>query len=474
MNKIGGSAVRFPNYFLTCTANFGVVPLFFICFFLLLPLLDFLFALFVSVIFVFDTIKKLHTNYSLYALFIVFLTFNVKAFPRDIILSKGEQKEIPLPLKSSFSLGNSMVLSKKVLKNQILIKGKALGYTDLKIFGPKGAVETYKIYVLPRKQEMAFVNLAEYIKEAQLEFKIIGDRLKITGMIRDYRNYVLLEQIIKKSPEQFIIDLTFERKLKSKILGQIYEQLTDLNFSFHYCDLKGIEIYCFINQEKIKFLQEQPWFKDKMIQFIPRIKAAKNFKVRMKILQIENLKGKEINFGLNQLKGNFQSFFEQGTKSLIEENQILFSQKDLKVESVAEPEGIIILNEPLVFEIGSEIPFRADSQLGLNTQWKFAGLKIILKIEPEGDQYLLKYQTEFTMPHENTISGSKNKGKVEFHLRTPLDLFQIQYQTHTNLDSGIPLMKEVPLLGKLFSSTSKLKTYKKLVGVLTIEENGDL
>lgn len=401
------------------------------------------------------------------------MTVNVKAFPSDIILGRGEQKEIQLKAGDSFSLGNSQVISKKVYKNHLLIKGKSIGFSDLKVLRGKNVVFDYKIYVLPKKQELSFIGISDALKEINLTPQILGEKIKITGTINHIDHYYFLERIISNYKNQIINEIQLNQKIKNQIIASYYEQFQNLGIEFHFCKMQDLMVYCYLPKTSEVDQKIHELFPNRLLTIFYKKNKPKNLKIKLKLIQIENLKGKDFTFGLDQINTNFQNLFEKGVESFIEENKIILSQKNLEAKSIAEPEGIIAVGESLNFEVGSEIPFRADNQFTINTQWKFAGLKIKLKLDEMNNQYWLQYDTELTLPHENAISGSKTNGKLLAQTDYSQSLFQIHYETDSKQESGIPLIKDIPLIGRLFRGTSKLKTYKQLVGIIQINEGID-
>lgn len=83
---------------------------------------------------------------------------------------------------------------------------------------------------------------------------------------------------------------------------------------------------------------------------------------------------------------------------------------------------------------------------------------------------LLDYETEFSRPVEQAISGSKEISSVLLEVGVPMKIFQIGFQTTSKNRTGIPLISEIPILKHLFESKSDQKTYKQIYGYVVLEE----
>jgi Flp pilus assembly secretin CpaC len=151
-----GAAFAFGAAAPSWIANFGVVPLLRLAAFLLAPIaLCFalrrfsvtavLEAMAISQSKIRDLVKMKHLNVAITLIFVkAFLLLPVAAFAQmrasDIILSKGEQKELSFPGLKNFSVGNAEIISYKFMpkSGKLLVKGKSVGFTDLIVWTEKG------------------------------------------------------------------------------------------------------------------------------------------------------------------------------------------------------------------------------------------------------------------------------------------------------------------------------------------------
>ena len=148
--------------------------------------------------------------------------------------------------------------------------------------------------------------------------------------------------------------------------------------------------------------------------------------------------------------------------------------KNLGVDAslLAEPIVLIRPLKKVKIQVGAEIPYPSVSKDGnQNTIFKFDGLKLALELKKEGDGFLLDYSAEITKPNVGgEISGSKESASARVSIIKPIELFEINFQTKALEKDSLPVMGSIPLFGKLFSNSKNSKTYKKITGLVMLEE----
>jgi Flp pilus assembly secretin CpaC len=390
----------------------------------------------------------------------------------DLILAKGEQKELHVPGGiHKFSIGNSEVIAKKLIGPSLLIKGKSMGFSDLKIWSRSKKQIHYRIYVLSKNDQLSNLQLAHSLKELNLKLSVSGNLIKITGEIKNKEDYGLIKKLVKLNKDQIIDNVKLSKQLRSEIIGEIYEYFYKENLSRFKCHDEYLKLICQISKHQSlsesiqKVLQEKYY-----LEVLSTRMYENNYKLKLKLIQLEQLDGEELSLGLNQLSSRMEDFFNNGLVSLINKNVILLRHHKIHASTLGEPEIVAQLGEETKIEIGSEIPFRADALNAINTQWKFAGMRLKFMLAPDGKDFKLKYETEFTRPQEGTITGSKNQSTINLNKNKPIELFKVLFKTTTNEQSGIPVLEKIPILGELFKSKSNVETYKSITGLLILEE----
>jgi hypothetical protein len=479
-------------------ANLGVVPLFLLAAFLFAPIaLCFALRRFsvTAVLEAIDISSRNKTHLAILKLLNItkgrffvkgfFLAHIALSFPAqatistgalsDVVLAKGEQRELGFEGIKKFSVGNSDIISYKLnaKSSKLLIKGKKVGFTDLIIWNKKGK-ETISIYVLSREKFLKTFQIAEALKNLNLTIDIKGPIMTATGVISDFSDYLYLQKIKRQYENQVFLRINLDPKLRNHIIGQIYKKLFANGHSNVSCQVDWLEIICFYEgSSKSEFLKQlAAYYQVSFIQQNSRL-LQKNFRLKFKLIQLERMDGREIHLGLDKLQSNLMDFFENGIRNLVEQNSLFLQKYQMDLSSLAEPEMIINLDTPQLIEIGTQIPFQNISTQNTNIiapiEWRFAGLKIKTKITESQGRPFLKFHTEFTRPSEQGIGGSKEVSSVLLDVGVPIKIFQIGLQTISKDRKGIPFISDVPILKHLFESKSDQKTYKQIYGYVILE-----
>lgn len=473
-------------------ANLGVVPLLRLAAFLLAPIALCLALRRFSVTAVLEAInissRKNLNNLSFLKLLTVtrslvfvkvFLFLPVASFggvsPSDIILAKGEQKEILLKDLKKFSVGNPEVISYKFFpkEGKLLIKGKKVGFTDL-VLWTKNGKENFSIYILSKQKFLKTFQLADALKNLNLTIDIKGPVMTASGTLSDFGDYLYLQKIKGQFQDQVFFKITLDPRLRNHIVAQIYKKLYTNGFSSVTCQTDWMDIMCFYegysNENLLKQLAS--FYRVSFIAQDSRLKY-KNYRLKLKLIQMEKMDGREIHVGLDKLKASLRDLFDHGLKKLIDDNYVFLTQSKLDLSSLAEPELIVNLNSPQVIEIGSQIPYQNIGMEGATViapiDWRFAGLRIKTKITESYGKILLDYETEFTRPVDKAITGSKEVSSALLEIGVPLKIFQVGFQTTSRGRQGIPFISEIPILKNLFESKSDQKTYKQIYGYVVLE-----
>ncbi len=476
------------NY-LTWISNLGVVPLFLLAAFLFAPIAFFLFLRRVSVIAVLEAINISHwiTNYFLNlkllnltrslvfvkVLLVLPAAANAQNHQTDIILAKGEQKELTFTQLRKLSVGNSSVISHKLIKNKLLIKGKKIGFSDLIVWEERPV--KYNIYVLSKQKYLKTIQLADALRNLSLQIDIKGPMITAQGEVSDFGDYLYLHKIKQQFKDQVFFKVRLSPALRNFIIGHIYKRMYQSGFSKVSCQNEWLDITCSYegehNKKVIKQLQTSHAVT--LLEQDSNL-AQKNYQLRMKIVQVESLDGREVRLGLDKLSASVADIFDHGLRKLIDDNFILLSESKVNLSTLAEPEMIVNLNHPQLIEIGSQIPFQNITPKNTNIiapiDWKFAGLKIVTHVSASYGKLLLKYSSEFSRPLGNGISGSKEESSVILTPSESVKIFQIGFKTTSLGKDKIPYLSEIPILKHLFTSTSSSETYKHIYGFIQLEE----
>lgn len=485
------------NYFSLWIANFGVDPLFSILFFLFLPAFFFLKFLLHLVCIVFDAmtvslsylfkIKIINSPVYLPILaflvkiFIVLSPIKVYANGKisneinHIFMAKGEQEEIDANQMTRYSVGNKEVIKHLfVEKNRkILIKGLSVGFSDLILWKEKTKT-TYHIYVLSKKEQLNKMQLAETFKRTGLNTSIQGSLLVVTGTIKEYSEYLIVQNILKNKYKNLLTDIKIDKNLRNHIFGEIYAQTYNLGATKTICFNTQVNIDCSIQGLDLKNSHLQRLAEKFNIKFQNSLGILKdtNYMAYFKIIQVEHSRNDKRKIGISKISSPLVDLINKNYVSLIEGESIHLSQFNANATLLAEPQTSLILEEKAILSLGGELPYNniQGNNQNTTTQWKFYGLKINTVLKNLNGRPFLKYNTELTAPEEQNISGSKGQSGIYITKNKYVKLFEVGYKIKNHTEEGVPLLNKIPLLKYLFTSDDKSESYKQIICYVKVEE----
>lgn len=123
---------------------------------------------------------------------------------------------------------------------------------------------------------------------------------------------------------------------------------------------------------------------------------------------------------------------------------------------------------------GGEIPIRSSTRYSSQITWRPHGLTLRLKVaQTTGDRIRLDIHTEVShldpTPGDDTLpslKASRMKTQVDARLGVPLLLSGLLQEEMRKKAQGIPLLRQIPILGSLFGSTDYLNERSELVAIL--------
>jgi len=482
-------------------ANLGVVPLLLFAAFLFLPAFVFLRALLFFVTRVFETILILLQRIQLCELrrikYLPRMLTSVKALAlgillvssahaqdgsnpikkQSLILSIGEVKELHLPKLERFTIGNNDSLSHKFYQKRksLLLKGKKLGLSELHVWKQNGEHLIYQIYILSKANQLKLLSLTESILNMGLNVQNKGPWLLLSGELERVTHYNQLLKILRANKEKLQLQISLSPVLKRRLLSEVIKALFDDHISDFKCLFKNIEFICHLSDGRSPSPELKNYLESKYaVKFIKHRAQHRenNYRLKIKIIQLESTEAEVAGFGLNQLSGSLKGIFDKGWQTLYEQNKVLLKDHGVEAGLLAEPVMLARPNKKMMIQVGSEIPYQSTSTEGqTTTDFKFAGLRLKLLLEKEGDGFLLNYTAEITKPGSSgEISGSKESASARISADIPIELFEISFQTDALNKESLPLANKVPLFGRLFSNNQQSKSYKKITGLVFMEK----
>jgi hypothetical protein len=500
------------NYFAAWTANLGVVPLFLLAAFLLAPAFFFFLNLLFVVTHVLETIRKLlsrnryngslYNNFKPYFLpikspcvkgivaitgtcFLFFpMTISAETISHDIILARGQSTEIALVGMEKFNIGNRQVITYRLNEKskKLLVRGNQLGHSEILVWNKDKRTETYQVFVISKIQEAKFLHLAEITTHLGLDSQILIPHIRVSGVLQNYSQYLDYKKILEQNKEAILDEVQLNSELKNKIFAGVYSAFFEDYKESINCTAEFSEVSCFYPENEgpseflKKFLTEK--YKINLVQKNNQ-QLKKNYSIKIKLIQLEQLDGEELRLGLEQVSGSLGDFLTIPLENIVKKNQVLLAQKKVRMSTLAEPQSLIRPLTPAEMQIGADIPFKNINANNVqSTDWKFAGLKIKILLENYGEKIKINYETELTQPTNDSngvssIGGNKEKSSVILPLKTAVKIFQLSLKTEGKSTDQMPFLNAIPLLGELFKSKSLQSNFKTITGIIEVSENDE-
>lgn len=486
------------NYFASkCIENFGVVPLFLFFALRSAPFLLSLRTLLLNVALVLETIghysctksilNKINKQFEFLSLsthfvknflavstvlfsFLVICADNASA--TEIVLTPGAYHEIFAPDLENYAVGDTTLLGHKYLssKKLLVLKAKKIGNLEIKIWNKNKSQNTYKVSIIQKNISTTLLSVVQTLNGAGVNANLQNSLITVSGDINTYEKYQLIVKLYKTHQEKILVKASLTQKLKNDLIGEIYQKMFSEFIDTINCTNTSLLFECTYAETPIPSNDLLQNLKDKfLISFIPTKKQnGNNYKITLKIVQIEKSDGTEFSFGLDSLNISLSDVLAKSFTSLKDNKMISAQKENVEISTLASPESIVQLNNQTEISLGSEVPYTSKDN---DVVWKFAGLNVKITISQHGDKFIADFYNELTRPDENgAVGGSKNVSKAQISLDQPIQLFEVGIKINGTLTKGIPVLSSIPFLGKLFESKNNRDSFKKITGVLILTE----
>lgn len=398
---------------------------------------------------------------------------NVKEEPKFINLSIGEYRKLPTNGLANYATSNKELVSIKhyAAKASLIVRAKHQGFSSLKVWSKDGSVLEYNIFIHTKIQASKIRMTRLKLERIGLKTSIIDSTISACGDLNKLKDIKHLHNILKNKDSTIEIDnqVRLSNQLQKEIANMIYGKLLQKKITTAFCKFEQIPIKCKIPKSNfdLKSLTDY-WLSEIPLELIQTDETdlLPNFKLKTRLILLESASSEVMSLGLDKISSKFYSLIKNDLNAFIGNNLIFFGDKSIKLSSIATPEILTRVNHKGEISIGSEIPFTQKTNDDYSTNWKFAGLKILTKVEKENDQFFLNIETELSRPvsssNTSTISSNKTKSRIQININESLKIVDIGHQGIQTEDNSLPYLSEIPILGKLFSSTSEIESFKNI------------
>lgn len=411
-------------------------------------------------------------------------------------LSVGEQKLVRIPGLKRYSLGgdSARVLGSKAIPTKsdknaseiILLKGVKPGPSDLWSWDLDGTAEHRLIRVIQPPREILKPELASALSELQeVEIYYFGNLVTLRGEIRSNSEAARVQAIESSFPKETLnesvasVELVEENQkriekwlatsLLSKKLTLIRQ---DRTLTLMLASNEGLEGPIQKTQIERRARGIYP-----LIQIELNTLADSNPTVHFNVFLLELKKSKFHTLGLGwpaSQDGAFQVTSSQ-ISDLLQLNLTLNTlEGEGSLRILSNPELVVRAPGEAELFSGGEIPIEAHSAYFSSVTWKSFGLMLKLNVtQAAGDRVRLDITTEVSHLDptlaSNKVPGlqaNRMKTQVDAPYEHPLLLSGLLQQSLRKEAKGLPLLREIPILGALFGSEDYLNEKTELVAIL--------
>jgi Flp pilus assembly secretin CpaC len=407
-----------------------------------------------------------------------------------IYLAVGEQRLINVPDLKRYSLGSDAVraLPDKGSDEGILIKGVHPGLADLWVWKSDGSQEHRQIRVTQVSDESLDPGLARALGQLnEVEVHFAGGGIVLRGEVASLREAAAIEAIVTTYPKQ----VHDETEPSDPFLDQSEEKLRNWLKKSAYSNRLELQ-----RQDKTLWLSlkhgslDDPREKDLLerkihaiypfallqIDTLPDTAPTVHFKVFLLELQ----KTRFGSFGLGW-PATQEGAFRVTTSAITNMLQLDLTLQELEGEGSAKilsnPELVVRAPGEAELFSGGELPIEMQSRFYSDVVWKNFGLTLKLNVtHSAGNRVRLDIFTEVsrldpslaghTQSQLPGIQSSRMKTQVDAVYGRPLLLSGLLQQGTRQNAQGLPILRDIPVLGALFGSEDYQKDRSELVAIL--------
>jgi Flp pilus assembly secretin CpaC len=430
-----------------------------------------------------------------FALFILlFLSYAQAAPPAEetekppVLLSQGEQRTLKIPGLARFSVGSPAIHALMVNGGLLLIKGVQAGDADIWVWKSDGTTEHRAIEVRKGSAELAYSALERPLSRLmETEVYFTGDGVVLRGTVQTFSEAARIEALLAGTSANKVVNeteiapsLLHEAKIRvdhwletSKFKAQLRSEIQDGT------------LFVVLAQGGVNGPGEKNLIERKVRSLFPLTQlrvdalADANPTVHFKVYLLELKKSHARTLGLSWPASQDGAF--RVSPARIDNNLSL----DVALQALENDGGARILSKPeLVVRApgeaelfsGGEIPIREQSAYFANVTWKTFGLTLKLSVaQSAGDKVRLEIFTEVRRLDPSLSTSSDNipglqanrmKTQVDARYGKPLLLSGLLQHNMRREVKGIPILKDIPILGSLFGSEDYLNERSELVAIL--------
>lgn len=404
-----------------------------------------------------------------------------------LYLVQGEQRTLNAPDLEKFSLGSEHVRARRHGAGQesvLLLKAVVAGTTDLRIWNRDGSTEIRTLQVLDAKPSQVPEALGRMLSQLEEIEVIVGEKqVLLDGAVRTPQEIRRIGQIRKMFPEQVRVQVRPDPLL----VDQAERALTAWIHRREGVFLERQGVQLLIRGSHASRLQSQEWIRQ-VEEIYPLVEVDINTlpdghpTVYFRIYLLEILKSRFQSLGLST-RPSPESPGLQILRAFTQFQVVDVSVLDTTLQAMAHDGEAQILSRPeLVVRVpgqaelfaGGEYPITNESRFFSKTDWKKHGLEFKLNATHDGgDRVRIEITSQWSQlgnrPEGSkipAIQSNRMQTQVDAHYGRPLLLCGLIEDRQREVFEGIPGLKDIPILGRLFGSKDWRSDRSELVAVI--------
>jgi pilus assembly protein CpaC len=402
---------------------------------------------------------------------IMHLLLSLFVSAKDIVLYPGLRQSV------SVGYGNLQVEHKGIVDvrdvgNHVSLVGKKTGSTRL--ISPQ---TTINIFVLSQKNFQTFSKLSEWKKgKIGPEIKIENNLPVISGKILVIDDWRELKQLMN-SQDHFISRFRVDQKLETAIRDDLAQLLKQHQLPFSDLTTNGAWTMYLGKKQNLAITN----YKNILSPLGISIENSAFVVSGIPMVEI-NIVAAEVNKKDKSLLGiqwPEQTVVQPFADQILAKESWSITMNHMEQNGwgkvLASPTLVTQSGEEATFHSGGEIPIRTATQFNTNVIWKKYG--IIMRIKPLVDfkgNIDVQIECEVSMLDGSTVVDGApglliNKITSHFNLQESrtIALSGLIREEWAKGRSGLPAVKDIPILGNLFSSQSYLNNRSELMFFVT-------
>ncbi len=387
----------------------------------------------------------------------------------DIYLSIGHTEKLQAPQNARIYVANSKIVKLRDLGSEVLVTGKSLGETIIRIGN-----SSKNVVVLPKRLFGFFQEISKWaMNKSHISLQIKNSCLSVKA---HYLVDIELEELAAiashykkpKNCQQKWALILADRMSQEQLEGYLLKKLKTMG----YLEMN----YFWLPQARVQVsfsLKQSPAIKQKLQNYgflIEENMQAVGIvpMVEIEILVLEFRKKYFQKIGL-QWPGSYSI---QKSSTIDDFSLTLHALEENGIAKIlASPKLLTQSEKEASFLAGGEIPIRVNGFSTSNLVWKEYGirLKVLPKVDTRG--YLqVSIETEVSMlDSSQTVDGVpgllSNRFSTHFNLKKEksIVLSGLIKQEWGQSSEGLPFLQRIPILGKLFSSEEYRSNQTELI-----------